>query len=946
MRGRVFRRLWVFLLLISRFRSLTGESRAYENLELSQLGPYRENSEELAQIGGKSLLPLSVKGKGNTAIVATSAGEIYLVDSNSKKIIWSFASGTPVYSSYQSPTIHDYNKKYASDSSRSPFFFDCGDDWELYIHTEHGRTKLPRTIDEVVRSTPFIFEDGSVMTGSRKTTVYEINPVTGKLIRNHSSDFSSSGLSNEERSVLNGNSSKNNLDNIDLIQPGLMKPIEQRLYITRTDYFLKSSIPGSEEVSWSLNVADIGATLVCPDVENPTNNVPSDLQNNGNFVSDFDFTQPLSCQSEVLVFRERNNVLTESSGHKILSDSHNTDNMLSVSASSLMLPSQPNVKHSNIHPERLMLPGPAANIASLLEPNAISHPNDDSQAIVPMPLMKVNDSSTVQGHKIGTHDVDFIAMILNGPLGFFIVIFITMFLGLIKQGGALAAKAKQFFLKEKPPSTVNSKIVSSKKKKSRKTSRNGNFEKKDASFSSENEDMVRSESDFNNWFHTNNFTDTTGGGRQIGKLMVTNTEIAKGSDGTIVLEGVYEGRLVAVKRLVKTHHNVAFKEVQNLIASDRHQNIVRWYGVEYDQDFVYLSLERCTCSLDDLIQICSDPSLNSLLSLDEDAGPISDYKLRLESLKNVISDLNLWKENSRPSLLLLRLMRDMVAGLEHLHELGIIHRDLKPQNVLITKQKSVCAKLSDMGISKRLLKDMSSLGHHATGCGSSGWQAPEQLLHGRQTRAVDLFSLGCVLFFCLTGGRHPFGDRFERDVNIVKNQMDLFLVECIPEAVDLISRLLNPNPDLRPRASEVLQHPLFWSSEARLSFLRDTSDRVELEDRETHSDLLEALESTAPLALGAKWDEKLDPAFITNIGQYRRYKYDSVRDLLRVMRNKLNHYRELPKEIQELIGSVPEGFDNYFASRFPRLLTEVYRVISQYCREEEGFRKYFKSHVE
>lgn len=57
----------------------------------------------------------------------------------------------------------------------------------------------------------------------------------------------------------------------------------------------------------------------------------------------------------------------------------------------------------------------------------------------------------------------------------------------------------------------------------------------------------------------------------------------------------------------------------------------------------------------------------------------------------------------------------MVAGVEHLHELGIIHRDLKPQNVLIIKQKSMCAKLSDMGISKRLLADMSSLGHHATG---------------------------------------------------------------------------------------------------------------------------------------------------------------------------------------------------------------------------------------
>lgn len=57
----------------------------------------------------------------------------------------------------------------------------------------------------------------------------------------------------------------------------------------------------------------------------------------------------------------------------------------------------------------------------------------------------------------------------------------------------------------------------------------------------------------------------------------------------------------------------------------------------------------------------------------------------------------------------------MVSGLVHLHELGIIHRDLKPQNVLIIKESSVCAKLSDMGISKRLVENMSSLGHHATG---------------------------------------------------------------------------------------------------------------------------------------------------------------------------------------------------------------------------------------
>lgn len=83
------------------------------------------------------------------------------------------------------------------------------------------------------------------------------------------------------------------------------------------------------------------------------------------------------------------------------------------------------------------------------------------------------------------------------------------------------------------------------------------------------------------------------------------------------------------------------------------------------------------------------------------------------------------------------------------------------------------------------------------GHGSSGWRAPEQLLHGRQTRAVDLFSLGCILFFCITKGEHPFGKYYERDVNIMNNRVDLFLVDHIPEATDLLLKLLNSEPKMR-----------------------------------------------------------------------------------------------------------------------------------------------------
>lgn len=140
-----------------------------------------------------------------------------------------------------------------------------------------------------------------------------------------------------------------------------------------------------------------------------------------------------------------------------------------------------------------------------------------------------------------------------------------------------------------------------------------------------------------------------------------------------------------------------------------------------------------------------------------------------------------------------------------------------------------------------------------------------------------------------------------------------------------------------------MRHPFFWSSETSLSFLRDVSDRVELEDRESDSELLTALEGIAPVALNGKWDEKMEPAFLNNIGRYRRYKYDSIRDLLRVIRNKSNHYRELPQDIQELLGPVPEGFYNYFHSRFPKLLIEVYNVIYRYCMEEEFLQKYIRS---
>lgn len=843
---------------------------------------------ESTRAGGRSLKSFS-QYEDSTELVALLNGTIYFKDKISGKILWSFSSGGPTYSSYQAPAKHDSDKE-KGPGGLTGFFLDYGDDWQLYAHYKYsGGMKLPMNIEDFIKITPHMSEDGAVMLGSKKTTVFVVEAKTGRLIRTFKSPDSPSSLQSfEEGSGLHDDLNNNK----DLLKSGSSNTA-QVIYILRTDYALQTFGPNSDKVSWSTKVATIGATFLCKDVENP-----SEVFNLG---FELDSDTPLSCLSRRIVV-QRQDKSQYSSG-----DIHGEDK-LPLSAPNLMLTTQPGVEKAlDDHHARMLLAAPSEHGKEML-----ALPSDSAAGEVHYRFGMLLMWSTTRSF-----------ILFVGILLLCFVLYLS----------------KESFTLEGQLSGTGLKASSSKKKKAKKSGKN-NVSVENGNGIAPGEGVNKTLSDLNK------LVDGGANGCRIGKLFVSNTEIAKGSNGTVVLEGVYEGRLVAVKRLVRTHHDVAWKEIQNLIASDRHPNIVRWYGVEYDKDFVYLSLERCTCSLDDLIQIYSDSSLNPVYGKDRTSRAAIEHKLRLDSVKGVMQDLNLWKATGHPSPLLLTLMRDMVSGLVHLHELGIIHRDLKPQNVLIIKERSLCAKLSDMGISKRLLGDMSSLAYHATGCGSSGWQAPEQLHHGRETRAVDLFSLGCVLFYCITGGRHPFGDHLERDVNIVKNQKDLFLVEYIPEAEDLISRLLNPDPELRPKALEVLHHPMFWNSELRLSFLRDTSDRVELEDRVSDSDILKALEGIAPTALGGgKWNEKMEPAFVTDIGRHRRYKFNGIRDLLRVIRNKLNHYRELPNEIQELVGPVPEGYDNYFASRFPKLLIEVYKVVCKYCREEEWFQKYIKSNV-
>ena len=121
----------------------------------------------------------------------------------------------------------------------------------------------------------------------------------------------------------------------------------------------------------------------------------------------------------------------------------------------------------------------------------------------------------------------------------------------------------------------------------------------------------------------------------------------------------------------------------------------------------------------------------------------------------------------------------LASGLEYIHSKGILHRNLKPQNVLISLTKPVQMKYCDFEISKSVHeRGTCTLRFNEVTKGHYCWKSPEELEMIVQEKKIlrvslkrDIFSAGCLFFYFLLRGKHPFegknGDQIEN--NILKN---------------------------------------------------------------------------------------------------------------------------------------------------------------------------------
>jgi serine/threonine protein kinase len=97
------------------------------------------------------------------------------------------------------------------------------------------------------------------------------------------------------------------------------------------------------------------------------------------------------------------------------------------------------------------------------------------------------------------------------------------------------------------------------------------------------------------------------------------------------------------------------------------------------------------------------------------------------------------------------LVKTIGEAVHYAHECGVLHRDLKPANVLLDEFGD--PRVTDFGLAR--LMDAPGQTITAEPVGTPGFMSPEQIEGGRITRATDVFSLGAILHYLLSG-RPPF----------------------------------------------------------------------------------------------------------------------------------------------------------------------------------------------
>src|SRR5919107_1455670 len=220
-----------------------------------------------------------------------------------------------------------------------------------------------------------------------------------------------------------------------------------------------------------------------------------------------------------------------------------------------------------------------------------------------------------------------------------------------------------------------------------------------------------------------------GGGKRLETTVGTvlagryKVESTLGSGGMAVVyraEDDILGRTVALKTLHDEYAEMPsfrrrFRQEARAMASLDHQNIVKVYDISQDGEVPFI-----------VVECVSGRDVGDLLG--GRSGRLNEQFVR-------------------------RLATQLLHALSYAHRQGIIHRDIKPSNILLTSEGTV--KVADFGIARIVEEDDAATGEPGEIVGSARYMSPEQLKGEDATPRSDIYSVGVLLYHCLTG-RPPF----------------------------------------------------------------------------------------------------------------------------------------------------------------------------------------------
>jgi len=159
-----------------------------------------------------------------------------------------------------------------------------------------------------------------------------------------------------------------------------------------------------------------------------------------------------------------------------------------------------------------------------------------------------------------------------------------------------------------------------------------------------------------------------------------------------------------------------------------------------------------------------------------------------------------------------KLIATVARAVHYAHQRGLLHRDLKPANILLESGETLCPLVADFGLSKPL-DGGSSPTHSGAILGTPAYMAPEQARAEKQlSTAVDVYSLGAILFETITGSAPLRGESVAQTLDWLQNRLPPS-PRTLNKAVDrdletIILKCLAKSPQDRYGSAEALAEDL------------------------------------------------------------------------------------------------------------------------------------------